>query len=190
MSNADSPSISGAFFLRSFIISWVGFHDEPLGLEVVLHAGSLFAQLPSGLVDVQVQVSIFFEVGAGAIGAVEEAVDDGRLVTEGGLEPVVVSFQLKGLLVDIIVGRALGIEPEVGFHVLEAEKLVLPELRVQLERNDIRAFNVQVKRIAKVKDKLAADMHCPKKIGRPCQAVAGDLPQKGGILFRGWLLGL
>jgi hypothetical protein len=96
---------------------------------------------------------------------------------------------LEGLLVDIIVGRALGIEPEVGFQVLEAEKLVLPELRVQLERDDIGAFDVEVKGIAEVKDQLAANVHRPKKVGGPGQAIPGDLPQKGGVLLFGFLLG-
>ena len=96
----------------------------------------------------------------------------------------------KDFSLTIVVWGALGIKPEVGFHVLEAEKLVLPELGVELEGNDIGAFDVQVEGIAEVKDQLAADVHGPKEVGGFCQAIAGDLPQKGRIFLLGVLPGL
>ena len=102
---------------------------------------------------------------------------------------VLIFFQLKRMLIDIVVGCALGIEFEVGLHILEAEQLVLPELGVEFEGYDVRAFDIDIKRITEVEDEFAADVHRTKEVGRFFEAIAGDLPQQGRIFLFCLLLG-
>jgi hypothetical protein len=145
-------------------------------LEIVFHASGLFAQFAPGLIDVQVEVGIFFEIGLAAVGAIEEAVDDGRFVAEGGPERVFIFFELKRAFADIVVGGALGIIAKVGLEVFEAEELVLPELGVEFEGDDVGVFDVEVEGVAEMEDQFATDVHGPEEVGRFFESVACDLP--------------
>lgn len=96
----SSVGVGSLLFVLHHILG--SLHDELLRLEIVLHPGGLLSQLPARLVDIEVQISIFFKVGMGLIGPVQQSVDEGRLVAEGGFEIVLVFFQLKGPLIDVV----------------------------------------------------------------------------------------
>src|SRR5450432_1117342 len=115
-----------------------GLDDQLFGLEIVLHAGSLFAQFLPGLVNIEVEIGILFEIGAGIVGPVEQAIDQRRLIAKRRLDLVLVFIQLEALFTEQVGGHALGEKTEVGLHFLVTEQLILPELGIQFQGYHVR----------------------------------------------------